>query len=116
MKYIDDTELYYEVILSQGRGVLTSKAERMFVLIAKNVILKKIAYYQDTMDYDDCLQEGILQMLLNWHKFNGQKYSIALPYFTELFKRGMAAGYNQTINKRRNMDCPEFISIDNCMF
>lgn len=116
MKYIDDDELFYEVRLSQGKGILTEKAQKMFILIAKNVILKKRAYYQDTMYYDDCLQEGILQMLLNWHKFNGQKYSMALPYFTELFKRGMAAGYNRAMGKTRNKCTIEFVSINKFFF
>lgn len=116
MKYIDDTELYYEVILSQGRGVLTSKAERMFVLIAKNVIRKKMAYFKNTMDYEDCLQEGIFQMLLKWEKFNGKKYSKALPYFTEVFKRGMTLGYNRAMGKTRNKCTIEFVSINKFFF
>ena len=33
-KYIDDSDFFYEIVLSKGRGKLTKKAERM--IISKN--------------------------------------------------------------------------------
>jgi hypothetical protein len=31
--YVDDVDLYYEIVLSKGKGYLTKKAEAYFILI-----------------------------------------------------------------------------------
>jgi len=112
MNYVNDNDLVYEIMLSQGKGLLTKKAEKMLILIAKNAILKKRSYYQETQDYDDCYQEGVLMLLLNWKKFNHKKYYYALPYFTEIFKRGLAFGYNKSVNKKNSGVTPSFVRLD----
>lgn len=96
-KYIDDDELVYEIILSKGKGFLTEKAAMMMILIAKNFIRRK--RYNDDDDRKDAQQEGLLNLLLNWEKFNEKKYTKALPYYTELLKRSFAMSFNQTNNK-----------------
>lgn len=98
--YINDDELYYEIVISKGRGKLTPKAKRMLILIAQNTIRKKEANYNSIDDKNDCLQEGMLKMFEKWRGFNEKKYRSALPYFTEIFKRGIAFGYNTIYNKK----------------
>jgi len=100
--YIDDDELYYEIILSKGKGFLTPKALAMFMLVGENFMLKKKhSYWLDSSMKEDCHQQGMMQLLLNWRGFNEKKYDKALPWVTEVFKRGMTHGFNQVIALRR---------------
>lgn len=110
--YLDDNELYYEIVLSKGRGYLTKKAEKMFVLIGENMIRRKI--YKNPDDRIDCLHTGLLYMFEKWSNFNEKKYKSAFPYFSEIFKRGMTQGFNDLdlINKKTNQDKIPIISID----
>jgi hypothetical protein len=39
-------------------------------------------------------------MFQNWYNFNEEKSINAFAYFTEIFKRGIAAGYNQIYKKK----------------
>jgi len=112
-QYLNDRELYYEIVVSKGKGKLTKKAEVMFILIANNTIRKKQSKYKNSDDMDDCLQQGILRLFENWKGFNERKYTSALPYFTEIFKRGIADGYNVLYNKKSYTDDNiRFISLD----
>jgi len=110
--YLDDDELYYEIVLSKGKGFLTKKAERMLILIGENMIRKKRHMYKTQDDKDDCLQSGLLFMFQKWMNFNEKKYRLALPYFSEIFKRGMAAGYNELTQKKTNCERVTMISLD----
>jgi hypothetical protein len=112
--YLDDNELFYEIVLSKGRGFLTKKAERMLVLIGENMIRRKNNMYKTQDDKNDCLQTGLLYMFEKWDNFNEKKYKLALPYFSEVFKRGMAQGYNDLINKKTNQEKVVMISLDSC--
>lgn len=64
-------------------------------MLAKNAIRKKHYYGPD--DKDDCYQTGtgVMSMFTNWHSFNPEKFSNAFAYFTEVFTRGIAEGFNQ---------------------
>lgn len=110
--YLDDNELFYEIVLSKGRGSLTKKAERMFVMIGENMIRTKMYKTQD--DKNDCLQTGLLFMFEKWTNFNEKKYRLALPYFSEIFKRGMYQGFNDLINKKTTQEKIVMISLDSC--
>lgn len=112
-QYLNDRDLYYEIILSKGKGNLTKKAENMLLLIATNTIRKKQAKYKNIDDYNDCLQQGIMRLFENWKGFNEKRYSYSLPYYTEIFKRGIADGFNVLINKKSySDDSIRFISIN----
>lgn len=111
--YVSENDLYYELVLSKGKGKLTRKAEKYFILIANRTILRKERDYKDQDEKNDCLQQGLLSMFSNWKNFNEEKYSVALPYLTEIFKRGIADGYNQLYNKKPYQKFkPKMISID----
>ena len=49
-KYLDDRELYYQLVISKGKGRLTSRAEQLLILIAKNTIRKKERNYKNKSD------------------------------------------------------------------
>jgi hypothetical protein len=115
--YLSDRELYYEIIISKGKGQLTKKAERMFILIANNMMKKMEKKYKKIEDKEDSLQTGLMHLFTysKWSGFNENKYSTALPYFTEIFKRGTADGLNTIYSKKTyNDDYIKFISLTNC--
>ena len=99
-KYLEDRELYYELVVSKGMGKLTRKSQDMLILIANNTIRKKERNYNNMDDRNDCIQQGLLHMFQNWKNFNPKKFDSAFPYFTEIFKRGLADGINIINNKR----------------
>jgi len=111
--YLEDVDLLYEIILSKGKGDLTKKAEIYFMLIAERTILKFHNRYKNEDEEMECLQTGLLQMFSNWSNFNEKKFSVSLPYMTEIFKRGAADAYN-TIRKKKSYhdSAPKMISID----
>lgn len=112
-KYLEDRDLYYQLVLSKGRGKLTRQAQEMLILIANNTIRKKERNYNNIDDRNDCIQQGLLHMFQNWKNFNPKKYDSAFPYFTEIFKRGLADGINIINNKKNyNDDKVIMISID----
>lgn len=113
--YLDEDDFYYEIVLSKGKGLLTKKAERMLILIGNNMIIKlRSRYTKNPDDENDCLQSGLLSLFLNWNSFNDKRFKVALPYFSEIFKRGAADGYNKLLNKKSNQDGISTISLDSC--
>ena len=111
--YLEDTDLYYEIVLSKGKGELTNKAAHYFQLIAQNTIRRKSKDFKNEDEMKDCLQTGLLIMFENWKNFNEKRFKNALPYFTEIFKRGTAAGVNECRNKKSyHKEKIKFISIN----
>lgn len=96
--YLHNKDLYIEIIVSKAQGKLTNKAKIMLELLAKKTI-KKMRYYNND-DRMDCYQSGILDMFSNWYNFNEEKSDNAFAYFTEIFKRGIAKGYNEIYKKK----------------
>lgn len=98
--YVNDTELMYHLILSKGKGKLTRKAEFMFMLICEKTMYKITYKYRDDDERYDCYQHGQLKLFENWKGFDEKKFNKALPYITELFKRGVTDGFNKIKNKK----------------
>ena len=95
--YLNNKQLYKEIIISKEMGKLTKDAQDMFILLGKNVIKK--FYYYNPDDKQDCYQQGLLMMFKFWHNFDESKSTNPFGYYTEVFKRGAAAGYNQLYKK-----------------
>jgi hypothetical protein len=75
-KYLEDRDLYYQLVLSKGRGKLTRQAQEMLILIANNTIRKKERNYNNIDDRNDCIQQGLLHMFQNWKNFNPKKSDV----------------------------------------
>jgi hypothetical protein len=88
--------------VSKAQGKLTSRAKIMLELLAKKTI-KKMRYWSND-DRMDCYQSGLLDMFSNWYNFNEEKSVNAFAYFTEVFKRGIAKGYNELYKKKGDND------------
>ena len=110
-RYVDDTDFYFEVVISKGKGKLTKNAEKMIIKIGEGMIKKFEKKYKNSDDKYDCMQQGILMMLQNWDLFNEKKYSSAFPYFSEICKRGIASGLNVIYQKKNNQESPRMISL-----
>jgi hypothetical protein len=100
--YLNNKELYVEIIISKAQGKLTRNAEKMLELLAKKTV-KKMRYWSND-DKLDCYQSGILDMFQNWYNFNEEKSVNAFAYFTEIFKRGLAKGFNELYKKKGDND------------
>lgn len=100
--YLNNKDLYIEIIISKAKGQLTRTAKEMLELLG-NKTIKKMRYwsYDDKMD---CYQSGLLDMYQNWHNFNEAKSVNAFAYFTEIFKRGLAKGFNELYKKKGDGD------------
>lgn len=90
--YLNNKDLYNEIVKSKELDKLTPDAEKMLVLIAERAI-RKMRYVYDE-DRQDCLQFALLDLLKYWRNFNPQ-YPNAFAYFTEISKRGYAKGWNK---------------------
>lgn len=95
---INNRDLYIEIYVSKGMGKLTPSAKDMLYLLAQRAIRKMP--YSNIDDRNDCIQTGLYNMFLNWHKFNPDKSTNAFAYFTEVFKRGIAQGFNELYKKK----------------
>jgi len=111
--YLNDIDLYYEIVISKGKGKLTKKAENYLILIANRLITKMSFKYKDKDEELDCLQNGILIMLKKWYNFDEKKYKLALPYYSEIAKRGMTYQFNELRGKKSHQkNYVNFISLD----
>jgi len=95
--YLNNRDLYDQMVLSKDNDKLTSDAEKMLILIAERAI-NKMTYVSDD-DRNDCLQFAVLDLLKYWRNFN-PIYPNAFAYFTEIAKRGYAKGWNKIHPKK----------------
>ena len=86
--YLNNKDLYNEIVKSKEEGKLTRDAEKMLVLLAEREI-RKLTYVNED-DINDCLQFALLDLLKYWQNFN-PKYTNAFAYFTEIAKRGSSS-------------------------
>lgn len=98
MYYLSNKELYCEIIVSKAQGRLTRPAQKMLELLAKKTI-KRMRYWSND-DRNDCYQHGLLYLYQNWYNFNEDKGTNAFAYYTEVFKRGIAFGWNVLYKKK----------------
>lgn len=100
--YLNNKDLYVEILVSKAQGKLTRNAEKMLEILGKETI-KKMRYWSND-DKLDCYQSGLLDMYQNWFNFNEEKSVNAFAYFTEVFKRGIAKGFNEIYKKKGDSD------------
>jgi len=100
--YLSNKDLYCEMIVSKEMGKLTKQAEKMLILLTKNVVKKMIYLNHD--DRLDCLQTAYVSVFSNWHNFDEQKGDNPFSYFTEVIKRGLALGWNNLYKLRGDDD------------
>jgi hypothetical protein len=107
-EYLNNKDLYDEIVKSKDQDKLTSTAEKMLMLLAERAITKM--KYVSLDDKKDCLAFAMLDLLKYWRGFN-PKYKNAFAYFTEIAKKGYAKGWNKLYPKKYNGT----VSIDGSM-
>lgn len=97
--YINNDEFTKEIIISQGKGKLTKKAENFIIKLSGRVFgaNRRMEYYKDNIFYEDLKSGGIEMGLKAWKSFNPKKYDSAFNYFTEVIKRGHTKIFNEVI-------------------
>ncbi len=100
--YLKNKDFYNEIIKSKELDELTPQAQQMMILLA-NKTIKKMRYY-NPIDKEDCLQTGLMIMFSNWRNFDETKSTNAFAYFTEVFKRGIAKGFNEIYKLKGDPD------------
>lgn len=96
--YLSNKDLYCEILVSKAKGKLTKDAEKMLILLCKNVI-KKMSYFNPD-DRLDCLQTAYLQVFSNWASFDENKGDNCFAFYTEVIKRALAQGWNKLHKKK----------------
>ena len=109
MNYLNDTDLKYEIILSKGRGIVSDKLYNMMILISQNQIYKKD--YNNHQLLKECRANGLFMMIWKVFNFNSKKFDKALPYLSEVFKRGSADAYNNWHGINRVYPQMKFLSL-----
>lgn len=95
--YMDKTELLTEILQSKKNDKLTKRAEELLIILAKETIKKKP--YTNYEDRKDCMQEGLLTLFQRWRNFDESISTNAFAYYTEIFKRAIAKGFNDIYDK-----------------
>lgn len=95
MKYVDDIELTFEIIVSKAKGYRTKKLNEQLLLICQNLSNK--FYYKDDDDRYDSIMDSYCYLLTRYNNFDEYKYDNAFPYITEIVKRRIAWYFNETI-------------------
>lgn len=102
--YLHNRDLYIEIVVSKAQGKLTREAKEMIEILGRRTIRKVARRYYSNEDKQDCYQSGLLDMYSNWYSFNEEKSDNAFAYFTEIFKRGTAKGFNELYKKKGDSD------------
>lgn len=111
--YVQDIELTYHLILSQGKGRPTNKLYEMLFTINNKV--NNIFSYRYMEDKQDVTSETFIHLLENYSSFDYGRYKKGLPYITELIKRKAASYFKKQIILKgvRNVENINWIYIDN---
>ncbi len=106
--YFNEKELFYEILVSKGKGKLTKKATGILLLMCERIFGKLANRYINLQEFKyDVYMFAVERVLLMWKSFNHLKYDVAGPYYTEMIKRAFAMGYNILVLRKRNFtDAP----------
>jgi len=95
--YLNNKDLYDEIVLSLAANELTRTAEKMLILLATKA--QGRLTYVNGADHEDCLSSAYLDLFKYWRGFN-PKYKNAFAYYTEIAKKGYAKGWNKLYPKK----------------
>lgn len=108
--YLTNKDLCKEIIISKNIGKRTPQLEKMIYLLGKNIIRKM--NYVDEEQRVDCLQSGVLRLLEWWWRFDEEVYSNAFAFYTEIFKRAIAAEFNRLNSKTNSGEYIKFVRLE----
>lgn len=98
--YVDNKELYIELLVSKAMGKLTNKAIEILMKIVKGVNKKFRYNYEE--DRNDVIAYSYEVIIKNWYNFEEDRYENAFAYFTEVIKRAHALQFKRLMKSRLN--------------
>ena len=90
-EYLNNKELYDEIVFCKNNGKLSDKALNMFLLLSERVISR--LPYADNYLREECLSGARIDLIKYWKNFN-PIYTNAFAYFTQICKRGAAKQFD----------------------
>lgn len=100
-KPVIDNELFKEIIISKGKGQLTERSKILLWELSIKIFKPMYYRYNDEDIRYDVYMTGVEELFNKWKTFNDKKYDKAIPFFYEIFKRGIATGCNFIIHRKR---------------
>ena len=108
--YITDRELYYQLVVSIGKGENTPELCKMLIKITNNVMLKfRFNMFEDKKDIR---QEALYTVLTRVRGFDHNKYDKALPYVTEIIKRAIVLGIQKMGHRYYDGQTKKYANVD----
>lgn len=108
--YLNNKELYIEIIISKALGNPTRKLTKMFQILVERV--NRRFFYKNESDRKDCSQEALYRLFLNWHLYDENITDNPFAYFTEIVKRAHAKGFNDLHPRDTDGNYMNHISMD----
>ena len=91
--YLNNKDLYNEIVQSKADGKLTRTAIKMLILLSERAQLK--LKYANPEDKQDCLAFAQLDLMKYWNSFNPDKTKNAFAYYTSICINGYAKGWHK---------------------
>ena len=107
--YINNKDLFKEIMISKEQGQLTPTAVKMLQLLVKKSIT--VLRYKDIEDKEDCMAGGMEDLLRYWDRFNPEKSTNAFAYFTQICKRGITKSFKKITHPTKSTT--DMISLSN---
>lgn len=95
---IDDDDLRYQIILSQGKGFLSENGKLLIVQLCEKTMEMLYKTFYNKWDREDAHGQGIYKSLSSWDKCDLRYGRKANPYFIEVYKRGV--NWSRGMNKK----------------
>ena len=107
---VDDVELSYWIILSQGKGFLVPEASELLLKLCKKTMEVMYSHYRTDEDREDAFMSGVYSVMKNYMGY--QRRFKSYPYFTEIFIRGLYHSVNFELMYTKNKNT---ISLDSVL-
>ena len=98
VKYLNNRDLYDQIVLSKEQDELTRTAVKMLTMLAERAQRK--LKYANPQDQEDCLSFAILDLMKYWRSFKPEKTTNAFSYFTSMCMNGYAKGWHKLHPKK----------------
>jgi len=99
--YLDKEDLYFQTVISKGKGTPTKKLDEMFYLIAVGMS-EKFSYRTDLDIQEDQRQEAYVALRERWTTVRPDKVNSVFPFYSEIAKRACTQTYNHIVLNVRN--------------
>jgi len=90
-KYVDNRELYREIISSKEKGALTPRAVELLWKMCKEI--SKVFKYKYEEDREDCVSYAMEDVIKYWKSFDPAKSTNPFAYYTQMIKHGSSKGW-----------------------